>query len=92
MMGMGRSADIYLQTDAKLGVEALDALLAKRGHTNTGFRTGDVLERLANMSEDLTEFDVESGTMDPRALCRAIDEPCPQNIAICRRQRHEVGF
>ena len=92
MMGMGRSADIYLHTDAKLGVEALDAMLAKRGHTNTGFRTGEVLERLANQYEDRTEFNVESGTMDPRALCRAIDDVIPQTVAICGGSGTSSGF
>ncbi|MDB5904934.1 MAG: thiamine pyrophosphate protein central region, partial [Betaproteobacteria bacterium] len=51
MMGMGRSADCYLQTDARVGLEALDALLAKRSVQSTGYRTGEVLERLANQYE-----------------------------------------
>jgi len=82
MMGMGRSADIYLQTDGRTGVEALDALLAKKGHSNTGFRTGEVLGRLANQYEDRTEFELDPGTMDPRKLIRAVDELVPQDIAI----------
>ncbi|MGZ5227820.1 MAG: thiamine pyrophosphate-dependent enzyme, partial [Burkholderiales bacterium] len=92
MMGMGRSADIYLQTDGRIGVEALDAMLAKRGHSNTGFRTGEVLERLANQYEDRTEFDIEPGTMDPRKLVRAIDEVVPQNIAILSGSGASSGF
>jgi thiamine pyrophosphate-dependent acetolactate synthase large subunit-like protein len=90
--GMGRSADIYLQTEGRIGVEALDAALAKRGHSNTGFRTGEVLERLANQYEDRTAFDVETGTMDPRALCRAIDEVIPQSIAVCGGSGASSGF
>ncbi len=92
MMGMGRTADIYLQTDGKIGVEALDQLLAKRGHQNTGFRTGEVLERLANQYDDRTEFNVESGTMDPRQLVRAVDEIIPQNIAVLSGSGASSGF
>src|SRR3954469_11488379 len=39
VMGMGRGADSYVQTDAKTGLEALDAMLEKRGVKSTGYRT-----------------------------------------------------
>jgi thiamine pyrophosphate-dependent acetolactate synthase large subunit-like protein len=92
VMGMGRSADIYLQSDGRIGLEALDAMLAKRGHKNTGYRTGEVLERLANQYEDRTEFEIEAGTMDPRKLVRAIDETVPQDISILSGSGTSSGF
>lgn len=92
MMGMGRSANCYLQTDARVGVEALDALLAKRSFRSTGYRSGEVLERLANQYEDRTEFDIEPGTMDPRPLCRALDEIVPQHIGLLTGSGASAGF
>ncbi len=92
MMGMGRSADCYLQTDARLGLEALEEILAKRSFTSTGYRTGEVLERLANQYDDPTEFDIEPGTMDPRKLCRALDEVVPQSIGLLTGSGASAGF
>jgi thiamine pyrophosphate-dependent acetolactate synthase large subunit-like protein len=92
VMGMGRSADVYLQTDARVGVEAIEAALAKRSVKNTGYRTGEVLERLANQYEDRTEFDIGPGEMDPRALCRALDETVPQNIGVLTGSGASSGF
>ena len=43
-------------------------------------------------AEDRTEFDVEPGTMDPRALRRAIDDVIPENIAICGGSGTSSGF
>ena len=92
MMGMGRAADCYLQTDGRVGLEALDAILARRGHHATGYRTGEVLERLANQYEDRTEFDIEAGTMDPRKLCRALDEVVPESIGLLTGSGASAGF
>ena len=56
VLGNGKGADIYVQSDAKEGIEALEAALEKRGFKQTGYRTGETLERLSNMYEDRTEF------------------------------------
>ena len=37
-----RTAECYLQADAKAGVEAIEAELAKRGFSQGGYRTADV--------------------------------------------------
>lgn len=92
MMGMGRSADCYLQTDARVGVEALDAVLAKRAFNNTGYREGDVLERLATQYEDNGELVIEPGTMDPRLLCRALDEIVPEDVGLVLGSGAHAGF
>jgi acetolactate synthase I/II/III large subunit len=82
LLGNGRSADCYVQTDAKEGLEALDALLEKRGYKSMGYRTGSTLERLSNMYEDRTEFKIEPGTIDPREVARAVDELVPGDIGM----------
>src|SRR5206468_11415338 len=59
MMGDGRAADVYVNTDARLGLEALEAELASRSYLNTGYRTAQVKDQLAHHFDDPAEFDVE---------------------------------
>jgi thiamine pyrophosphate-dependent acetolactate synthase large subunit-like protein len=82
VMGMGRAADVYVQTDAKAGLELLDGMLAKRGVKSNGYRTGETLERLSNMYEDRAGFEIEPGTIDPRHVCRAVDDIVPGEIGL----------
>ena len=82
VLGNGRGADCYVQSDAKGGLEALDALLEKRGFKQTGYRTGETLERLSNMYEDRAEFKIEPGTIDPRHVARVVDELVPGDIGM----------
>src|SRR4051812_4386863 len=82
VLGNGKGADVYVQTDAKEGLEALDALLDKQGFKQTGYRTGETLERLSNMYEDRAEFQLEPGTIDPRLVARTVDELVPGDIGM----------
>ncbi|HYC47901.1 MAG TPA: thiamine pyrophosphate-binding protein [Burkholderiales bacterium] len=82
VLGNGNGADVYVQSDAKEGLEALDALLEKRGFKQPGFRTGETLERLSNLYDDPTEFDIEPGTIDPRQVVRAVDELVPGDVGL----------
>ena len=82
VLGNGHGADCYVQTDAKEGLEALDALLAKRNVKSVGYRTGETLERLSNMYEDRTQFTIEPGTIDPREVCRAVDDLVPGDVGL----------
>src|SRR6185436_6814205 len=82
VLGNGRGADAYVQTDAKAGLEALDALLEKRGVKQMGYRTGETLERLSNMYEDRAEFKIEPGTIDPRIVCKTVDDLVPGDVGL----------
>jgi thiamine pyrophosphate-dependent acetolactate synthase large subunit-like protein len=82
VLGNGHGADVYVQTDAKEGLEALEALLEKRGFKQAGYRTGETLERLSNQYDDRTEFKIEPGTIDPRLVVRAVDEIVPGDIGL----------
>jgi acetolactate synthase-1/2/3 large subunit len=82
VMGGNRSADCYLQCDARRGIEALDSLLAKRSVKLTGFRTPEVKKKLIDHFADNTEFDVEPGTVDPREVCLLLDEMLPTDVAL----------
>jgi thiamine pyrophosphate-dependent acetolactate synthase large subunit-like protein len=82
VLGNGKGADCYVQSDAKEGFEALEELLDKRGFKQTGYRTGETLERLSNMYEDRTEFKIEPDKVDPRQVARAVDELVPEHVGM----------
>jgi thiamine pyrophosphate-dependent acetolactate synthase large subunit-like protein len=82
MMGGGRAADCYLQADARIGVEELEKLLARRNVKLTGYRTPDVKARLVNHQADRTEFEMDPGTVDPREAVLALDQIVPPEIGV----------
>ncbi len=92
VMSGGRSADCYVQTDAKAGVEALENALAKRSVKMTGFRTGEVKQQLAAQHVDRTEFPIEPGAVDPREICLALDEMLPPEIGVVTGSGATAGF
>jgi acetolactate synthase I/II/III large subunit len=82
MMGGARFADVYVQADAKIGVEELEKVLAARGVKGTGYRTPDVKAQLVNHNADRTEFEIEPGTVDPREACIVMDQIVPPEIGL----------
>jgi thiamine pyrophosphate-dependent acetolactate synthase large subunit-like protein len=92
MMSGGRGAECYVQSDARVGVEALESLLARRSFSQTGYRTPEVRERLAHALEDRTEFPMEPGSVDPRKVCLALDEAVPTNINLFTGNGSQAGF
>lgn len=92
VMGAGRVADCYMQADARAAIEALDDVLAKRSVQMTGFRTAEVRERLARNYEDRTEFPIEPGCVDPREVCRMLDEMVPSDIPLATAGGAAAGF
>ncbi len=82
MMGGGRAADCYLQSDARIAVEELEKLLANRGVKLTGYRTPDVRSKLVNHNADRTEFEMDPGTVDPREAVIALDQIVPPEIGV----------
>lgn len=92
MMGGGGGADCYLQSDAKIGVEALEKLLAGRSVRSTGYRTAEVKKRLARHFEDRTEFLIEPGCIDPREVCLALDEIVPSDVGLIIGSGASSGF
>ena len=82
MMGGGRAADCYLQADARIGVEELEKLLARRNVKLTGYRTPDVRAKLVNHQADRTEFEMDPDTVDPREAVIALDQIVPPEIGV----------
>ena len=87
-----RAADIYMQSDARSGTEALEGALAKRNFKQTGYRTGEVRERLGNAWEDRHEYQIEDGTADPRQVVLALDDVVPEHISLYTGSGHTAGF
>jgi acetolactate synthase I/II/III large subunit len=92
LMGGGRAADCYLQADGRVGVEALDAELAKRSVKGTGYRTPDVKKSLTRHFEDPVEFLVEPGSIDPREICLALDQIVPTSVPLASGSGASNGF
>ncbi|KIF69851.1 acetolactate synthase [Streptomyces sp. AcH 505] len=82
VMGDGRSADVYVQSDAKAGITELKRVLDERGVRQSGYRTPDVKERLVTAFEDKQHYDLEPDTVDPRDVCRILDEQIPAEVGL----------
>jgi acetolactate synthase I/II/III large subunit len=82
VMGDGRGADVYIQADATLGLQQLNETLTGRGVRNTGYRTPDVAEKLSHAFEDSEQYELEPGTVDPREVCKILDESIPPEIGL----------
>jgi acetolactate synthase-1/2/3 large subunit len=82
LMHGGRAADCYIQSDARIGVEELEKLLAKRNVKLTGYRTPDVKSKLVNHQADKTEFEMDPDTVDPREAVMVLDQIVPPEIGV----------
>jgi thiamine pyrophosphate-dependent acetolactate synthase large subunit-like protein len=92
MIAGGRGADCYVQSDARVGVEELEKLLAKRDHKSIGYRTPDVKQKLVNHNADRTEFEMDPGTADPREAVIALDKLLPPEIGVLSGSGMTAGF
>src|SRR5712691_5673065 len=92
LIGGGKAADCYIHTDARLGVEALDALLAARSFSSTGYRTPEVKQRLVNHFTDSAEFPIEADRVDPREVCLALDAALPTDVQLVMGSGASTGF
>lgn len=92
VMGNGRAADCYVQGDAAVTVQMIDARLAASGVNREGFRTAAVKKALAAADRDPAEYDIEAGTVDPREACRVIDERLPAGVGIAIGLGHAFAF
>jgi thiamine pyrophosphate-dependent acetolactate synthase large subunit-like protein len=92
LMGGSKAADCYIQADARLGVEGLEALLAARAFTSTGYRTHEVQQRLVNHHADTAEFPIEENRVDPREVCLTLDQTLPVDVQLVMGSGASTGF
>ncbi|HLI14718.1 MAG TPA: thiamine pyrophosphate-binding protein [Acidimicrobiales bacterium] len=82
VMGDGRAADCYVESDARPGLEALDAALARAGVRREGFHRPELTARLASALDDPASFDLPPGTLDPRDVVRTLDAELPAHVGM----------
>jgi hypothetical protein len=70
-----KAADIYVRSDALIGVEAILAGLDKKlgvgKPTAAAIRSKELAHRIATEPADSMPFDIASGMLDPREVIRA---------------------
>lgn len=92
MMSGGRFSDCYVQSDARLAVEAIDRLLEERSVRRTGYRTTEVRQQLIGHNLDRKVFPIDPGTVDPRESVLAIDEIVPAHFGVLSGSGMTPGF
>jgi acetolactate synthase-1/2/3 large subunit len=92
LMYGAKTADIFVHSDAKAGVEALEKALAAKNFKNTGYRTPDVKEKLSKRTEDPTEYLITPGTVDPREAIKLLDETVPVSIGVLAGSGQAAGI
>jgi acetolactate synthase-1/2/3 large subunit len=92
LMGNSRSSDVYIQSDAKLGIEAIEAALAKQNFKQAGYRTAEVKKKLVGHFQDKREYPIEDGKVDPREVVTTLDEVVPTTISLLTGSGATGGF
>lgn len=87
-----RVADVHLQSDARLGANALLAKLRERKVSAAGFRTADLAKRIAGEVPDDKVFPVDSNTVDPRSALLELDRVIPKDWDIVCGGAHFCNF
>src|SRR5687768_5841133 len=64
----------HLRADARLGVDALTAVLPTRSRS---WRSDAVAKRIRDSKPDSHVFEIESGLLDPRAVVEALEKALP---------------
>jgi thiamine pyrophosphate-dependent acetolactate synthase large subunit-like protein len=92
MMSGGRFSDCYVQSDARVAVEAIDRLLEARSVSLTGYRTPEVRAKLVGHNIDRKVFELDAGTVDPRESVLAVDELVPAHFGVLSGSGMTPGF
>ena len=90
------AADLYVRSDALVGVEAilagLDKTLGAGKPTAAAIRSRELAQRIATEPPDAEPFDLEPGVLDPRAVVRAIDAVVPKDWDVVVGGGHQAYF
>ncbi len=91
-----KAADIYVRSDARVGVEAilagLDRKLGAGKPTAATIRSKELAHRIATEPADAMPFDIAPGVLDPREVIRAIDAVVPKDWDIVVGGGHQAYF
>ena len=76
-----KAADLYVKSDAKIGLEAIILGLLAKPHM-TGWRSETLAQRLAAHRGYDEQFELATGTLDPRRAIAALDDVVPKDWEI----------
>jgi acetolactate synthase I/II/III large subunit len=79
------AADMHLRADARLGVEALTAVVTPRTES---WRSEPLAERIRTEPPDDTPFHIEQGLHDPRAVVAALEAALPREWEMVNSSGH----
>lgn len=89
-----KAADIYLKSDARVGVEAviagLDKKLGAGKPTAAAIRSKELAHRIATEPADSVPFEIEPGLLDPRDAINAVDSVIPKDWDIVGGTGHQA--
>jgi acetolactate synthase-1/2/3 large subunit len=92
LMSGQRTADCYVQADARLGLEALNAALADQSVKADGYHTPEIREKLSAAWDDPRSYPIPPGTIDPREAVRTLDETVPPEHGMVLGGGHQNHF
>jgi thiamine pyrophosphate-dependent acetolactate synthase large subunit-like protein len=91
-----KAADIYVRSDALVGVEAILAGLDKKlgvgKPTAAAIRSKELAHRIATEPADSMPFDIAPDVLDPREVIRTLDEVIPKDWDIVIGGGHQAYF
>jgi acetolactate synthase I/II/III large subunit len=91
-----KAAEIYVRSDALVGIEAILAGLDKKlgvgKPTAAAIRTKELAHRIATEPADSMAFDIAPGVLDPREVIRAIDAVVPKDWDVVVGGGHQAYF
>jgi thiamine pyrophosphate-dependent acetolactate synthase large subunit-like protein len=82
IMSNGRVADVYIHGDARCATERLSEELGRRGLSKEGYRTAAIKARIAEHADDPVTFEIEPGLLDPREVCKLLDDLLPADCIV----------
>jgi thiamine pyrophosphate-dependent acetolactate synthase large subunit-like protein len=92
VMGNGRAADCYLQSDAVTALTELTRALDERSVRLEGFHTDAVLHHLTARREPPAEYVREPGLIDPREAIWILDRELPGEMSLVLGSGHQTDF
>ena len=91
-----KAADLYVKSDARVGVEAilagLDRKLGAGKPTAAAIRTEGLAHRIATEPADSMQFDVAPGLLDPRKVIDTLDAVVPKDWDVVVGGGHQAYF
>jgi acetolactate synthase I/II/III large subunit len=91
-----KAADLYVKSDARVGVDAilagLDKKLGSGKPTAATIRTKELENRIATEPSDSMQFDIAPGVLDPRKVIDTLDGVIPKDWDIVVGGGHQAYF